>query len=142
MTRLKDDVDKVCVGIGFVGMLAVEAVFHTVLVVVCMLRALPCSHSGAPAFAAANRLSAVRMERKLGKVYDEISDETAALNTVAEENLAGVRTVKAFAREEFELKKFRRHNRRFYELNMRQARMAGTYQPVISFIGKVLLLAW
>ncbi len=141
MTRLKDDVDKVCVGIGFVGMLAVEAVFHTVLVVVCMLRLSPALTLVPLLLLPLIGFLAVRMERKLGKVYDEISDETAALNTVAEENLAGVRTVKAFAREEFELKKFRGHNRRFYELNMRQARMAGTYQPVISFIGKVLLLA-
>lgn len=39
------------------------------------------------------------MERKLGAVYEEISEENAELNTVAEENLAGVRTVKAFARK-------------------------------------------
>lgn len=141
MTRLKDDVDKVCVGIGYVGMLAVEATFHTVLVVVCMLRLSPGLTLVPLALLPFIGFLAVRMERRLGRVYDEISDETAALNTVAEENLAGVRTVKAFAREDYEMKKFRRHNQRFYELNMGQARMAGTYQPVISFLGKVLLLA-
>ena len=34
------------------------------------------------------------------------SEENAVLTTVAEENLAGVRTVKAFAREDYEIKNF------------------------------------
>lgn len=46
------------------------------------------------------------MERKLDKVYEDISEENAVLTTVAEENLAGVRTVKAFAREDYEIKNF------------------------------------
>ena len=75
MTRLKDDVDKVCVGIGFVGMLAVEAVFHTVLVVVCMLRLSPALTLVPLLLLPLIGFLAVRMERKLGKVYDEISDE-------------------------------------------------------------------
>lgn len=63
------------------------------------------------------------MEKKLGNVYEEISEENAALNTVAEENLAGVRTVKAFAREKFEIRKFLSHNKRYYELNMKQSKV-------------------
>ena len=42
------------------------------------------------------------------RVYDEISEENAVMNTVAQENLAGVRTVKSFAREPYEIKKFRK----------------------------------
>ena len=53
------------------------------------------------------------MERKLGTVYEEISEENAVLNTVAEENLAGVRTVKAFAREKYEIGKFLKHNQKY-----------------------------
>lgn len=141
MTRMKDDVDKVCVAIGFIGMLAVEATVHTVMVVACMLRLSPTLTLVPLCLLPIIGFLAVRMERRLGKVYEEISDETAALNTVAEENLTGVRTVKAFAREEFEMNKFRKRNRRFLNLNMEQARMAATYQPLISFMGKLLLLA-
>ena len=49
---------------------------------------------------------AVIMEKKLGDVYGDISEENAALNTVAEENLGGVRTVKSFAREKFEIENY------------------------------------
>lgn len=141
MTRIKDDVDKVCVAIGFVGMLAVEAAVHTVLVVVCMLRLSPLLTLVPLALLPLIGVMALQMERKLGAVYDEISDETAAMNTVAEENLAGVRTVKAFTKEEYEKDKFRGHNKRFYNLNMKQARLVAAYQPAISGTGKIMLLA-
>jgi len=81
---------------------------------------------------------AVRMENKLGDIYEEISEENATLNTVAEENLAGVRTVKAFAREKFEIKKFLSHNKRYYELNIQQSRVFVKYYPMFQIISKLL----
>lgn len=141
LTRLKDDIDKVWVAVGFIGILAVEALIHTVMVLVCMVRLSP-ELTLVPLFLLpVIGVCAVRMENGLGSVYDEISDETAQLNMVAQENLAGVRTVKAFAREQYEIEKFSRHNRRFYDLNMKQARLVANHQPLISFIGKVLILA-
>lgn len=78
------------------------------------------------------------MERKLDGVYEEISEENAVLTTVAEENLAGVRTVKAFAREKFEIEKFLSHNERYYELNITQSKILVRYYPYFQFIGKAL----
>lgn len=141
MTRVKEDVDKVWVAVGFIGILAVEAVVHTVLVLFCMFRLNPFLTLVPLVLLPLIGICAVRMERGLGKVYDEISEETALLNTVAQECLAGVRTVKAFAKEEYEIEKFSRHNKKFYDLNMKQAKMVADYQPMITFIGKVMLLA-
>lgn len=81
---------------------------------------------------------AIYMERKLDHVYEEISEENASLNTVAEENLAGVRTVKAFAREKYEISKFLSHNRRYYDLNMKQSSLFVKYHPYISLITRFL----
>ena len=61
----------------------------------------------------------------MDKVYEDISEENAVLTTVAEENLAGVRTVKAFAREDYEIKKFLSHNERYYNLNITQSKVLG-----------------
>ncbi len=140
MTRAKDDVDKVWMVTGFVGILAVEAAVHTVMVLFFMVRLNPLLTLIPLVALPLIGLCAVRMEKGLGKVYDKISEETASLNTVAQENLAGVRTVKAFAREPYEIQKFGRHNRRFYELNMKQARILADHQPVVSFLGKSMLL--
>lgn len=83
---------------------------------------------------------ALIMERKLGAVYEEISEENAVLNTVAEENLAGVRTVKAFAREKHEISKFLSHNKRYYDLNMAQSKVFVRFYPYFSVVTKVLPL--
>lgn len=73
-------------------------------------------------------------------MYEEISEENASLNTVAEENLAGVRTVKAFAREKYEISKFLSHNKRYYDLNMEQSKLFVKYHPYLSLITKLLPL--
>ena len=82
-------------------MLLIEVVIHTTIVLFCMYRInvkLAIIPTLAMIFCGC---IAVIMERKLGAVYEEISEENAELNTVAEENFAGVRTVKAFAREKY-----------------------------------------
>jgi len=141
MARVKDDVDRIWNACGYVGMLILECTFHTVIVMVCMFRISPILTLLPVVVMPLIAWSAIKMENGLGAVYDKISEETAELNTVAQENLAGVRTVKAFAREEYEIEKFKKHNHRFYKLNMDQARFITKYQPGISFLSKVLLLA-
>ena len=141
MARVKDDVERIWSALGFVGMLGAECLIHTTLVVVCMLFISP-TLTILPLIAMPIvGFCAIRMEKKLGTIYEDISEETAKLNTVAQENLAGVRTVKAFARERYEIKKFKERNQAFYSMNMEQAKVLAFYQPIISFIGKALLMA-
>lgn len=138
MSRLKDDVDKVWNSLGFVGMLVVEVTFHTTIALVCMINLSP-KLSIIPIIAMPiAAFIAIYMEKKLGSVYEAISEENAVLNTVAQENLAGVRTVKAFAREKFEIKKFLSRNRRYYELNMKQSKIFTVYNPYFQFITRLL----
>lgn len=141
MARVKDDVDKIWNALGFVGMLVIEVVIHTSIVIYCMFHLSP-KLSMIPLIAMpVVAITALLMERKLGSVYEDISEENAVLNTVAEENLAGVRTVKAFARERFEIKKFLSHNKKYYELNMKQSKVLVKYQPYIQLITKLLPVA-
>ena len=141
MTRLKDDIDKVWAVTGFIGILSVEAAVHTVMVLVCMMQISPLLTLVPLAILPVIGFCAVHLEKGLDSVYESISEETAELNKVAQENLAGVRTVKAFARENYEIEKFSRHNHKFYNLNMNLTRMVSNHQPMISFLGKVLLLS-
>lgn len=141
MTRVKEDVDKVWAALGFIGSLAIEALIHTIFVLTCMFRLNPWLTLVPLAVLPVIGFLAIHMEGKLGSVYDQISEETAELNTVAQECIAGVRTVKAFAREGYEIEKFSRHNRKFYDLNISQARFLANHQPLISFLGKMMLLA-
>lgn len=138
MARVKDDVDRIWNALGFVGMLIIEVIIHTSIVLFCMFR-LNAKLALIPAIAMPIcGFVAIIMERKLGAIYEEISEENAVLNTVAEENLAGVRTVKAFAREKYEIGKFLSHNNRYYELNMSQSKVFVRYSPIFQFITKLL----
>lgn len=140
MARVKEDVDKIWDGISFVSMLLIEVTVHTIIILFWMYRLdwrlalIPTLSMGICG------TIAVVMEKKLGAVYEAISEENAALNTVAEENLAGVRTVKAFAREKYEIGKFLSHNRRYYDLNMQQSKVFVKYDPYFSLVTKVLPL--
>ena len=138
MSRIKDDVDHIWDGLTYVGMLMIEVIIHTSIVLFCMyslnwkLAILPTIGM------AASAAIAIYMEHRLDSVYESISEENATLNTVAEEKLAGVRTVKAFAREKYEIGKFLSHNQRYYELNMEQSNIFVKYHPYISLISKIL----
>lgn len=138
MARVKDDVDKIWNALGYVSMLIIEVVIHVGFVLYCMFSLnwkLTLIPLGTMLLCGA---VAIIMERKLDKVYEEISEENAVLTTVAEENLAGVRTVKAFAREKHEIAKFLSHNKRYYELNIAQSKVLVKYYPLFQFVGKVL----
>lgn len=138
MARIKDDVDKIWNALGFIGMLILEVIVHTTIILVCMFR-LHVKLALLPALVIPLAgLLAIVMERKLDKIYGKISDENTVLNTVAEENLAGVRTVKAFAREKHEINKFFSHNKHYYDLNMQQSKVFVQYYPMFQFITKLL----
>lgn len=138
MSRVKEDVDHIWDGLGFVGMLLLEVVYHTASVLTCMAM-INVKLMLIPLFAMILcGAVAIIMEKKLGDVYGDISEENAALNTVAEENLGGVRTVKSFAREKFEIEKFLSHNKKYYDLNMKQSKIFVRYYPLFSAVTKLL----
>ncbi len=138
MARVKDDVDAVWNALGYVGMLMIEVVIHVSIVLYCMFT-LNWKLAFIPLVAMLFMgFVAVFLERKLDKIYEAISEENAKLTTIAEENLAGVRTVKAFAREKFEIQKFLSHNQRYCDLNMQQSKMLVRYYPIFQFTGKLL----
>lgn len=140
MARVKDDVDRIWDIFGFVGMLAVEAFSYTIGIIICMvnlnwkLSILPIAVLPVMGFLA------IRLERILDKVYDNISEQNAALNTVVQENLSGMRAVKSFAREDYEMEKFRKNNEKYYDLNVEQAYIMAKFGPNMSFLTKLMQL--
>jgi len=48
--------------------------------------------------------------KKITRIYEAYQEQEATLSTVLQENLTGIRVVKAFARQDFEIKKFERDN--------------------------------
>src|SRR5207237_6034897 len=90
------------------------------------------------------RLRAVQGGRRLCPMWQSVQNETGALGTVMQESLSGVRVVKAFAREEFEIAKFDAKNRELRELNLGAMRLSAWNQPLMVMVLNVItvLIVW
>lgn len=67
--------------------------------------------------------------RKVGKAYEKFQQQDAILTTTLQENLSGVRVVKAFARQEFEKNKFNKDNQEKYRLGRNLNLMHSLFWP-------------
>jgi ABC transporter fused permease/ATP-binding protein len=73
--------------------------------------------------------------RKLRVVSKQVQDALAGASEVAEETLSGVRTVRAFAREEVEVGRYRGAVDESFRLAKYRARLAAVFTGAISFMG-------
>lgn len=140
MARVKDDVDKLWNLSSYVGMLVLEITIHCSLVLICMFYISPILTLIPLLIMPIVAVTAIRMEKDLDVVFGDISEENANLNRVAGENIGGARTVKAFARENYEINRFREHNKKFNKLNMDLCKSLVKRYPNIQFFTKVLLV--
>ena len=72
-------------------------------------------------------VSAVLFFNRVKSMFLEVDEAEASLTTVLQENLTGIRVVRAFARQDFEAEKFGRANVRFRDQNQRLMRFLGFY---------------
>lgn len=72
--------------------------------------------------------------KKIGKAYDNYQDQDGALSATLQENLSGVRVVKAFARQAFEIDKFEKENHKKFILGKRLALLHSLYWPITDTI--------
>lgn len=64
--------------------------------------------------------------------FEMIQEQFSAISTKAQENLSGIRVVKAFAREESEVEEFRRLNREYVKRSVSLIRLWGIFYPLMS----------
>lgn len=140
MSRIGEDVENIWQTISFGLRLFVENVlyftFSTIilfylnwkLTLICLLILSPIG------------ILAVKLEKNLNEGYEEISDKTVEINTRAQENISGVRLVKAFSREKYEIKRFLSLNKDYYNLNIKQADTISKSFPLIEFLSNITLI--
>ncbi len=83
---------------------------------------------------------AVRFDSKLWPAYREVRRSLGQLNTAVQENIMGVRTVKSFAREGFETKKFDVRNDAYWSSNITTANLWKKFFPYMELIGNLELI--
>jgi len=77
---------------------------------------------------------------KARPLFMQIQQRLADLNTVLQENLVGVRVVKAFAREPYEAERYARANQNLLDLNLAVGRLMAMAMPLIFLIANLSLL--
>jgi ATP-binding cassette subfamily B protein len=84
---------------------------------------------------------AARYGRRSRPALQEVQQRIAELTADVEENVGGVRVVKAFAREERQLERFRAQVGRVFDQAMVSTRLQAFYNPAIGFLPQVGLAA-
>ena len=72
--------------------------------------------------------------KQISKAYEAYQVKEAALSTTLQENLAGVRVVKAFARQSHEIEKFEVNNQEKYAAGLKLNRMHAFFWPISDII--------
>lgn len=140
MSRIGEDAENIWQTIGYGMRLFIENIIYFVistiilfvlnykLALACFIVMIPIGFIG------------IKLENKFGETYSKISDQTAEINTIAQEDITGIKLVKAFSREKYEINKFLKMNKVYYDLNMEQAKIIGDYFPPIEFLTNIALV--
>jgi len=79
--------------------------------------------------------------KKVGEVYETYQDQEAVLSNRLQENLSGVRVVKAFARQSYEIDMFETDNKEKYRRGKRLIFMHASFWPITDVMCGVQMLA-
>ncbi|MEF3272959.1 MAG: ABC transporter ATP-binding protein/permease [Chloroflexus sp.] len=69
---------------------------------------------------------------RMRQIFQRVQDQFGVLSTRAQENFAGIRTIKAFAQEEAEIAVFVADNERYRDLNLRYVLLSGALWPAMT----------
>jgi ATP-binding cassette subfamily B multidrug efflux pump len=85
---------------------------------------------------------------KVGKIvherYEDIQEHFGTITTLAQENIAGIRVIKSYVREDYEIEKFRKVNFEYFIKNIKLAKIQSlTYPLMILITGiSIILVIW
>lgn len=78
--------------------------------------------------------------RRISKLYESYQSQDAVVSTTLQENLSGIRVVKAFARQDYEIKKFDRENWEKFVRGRRLLQMHSFFWPVSDTICNIQII--
>ena len=79
-------------------------------------------------------LTSIWFFKRVSIAYEAYQEQDAVISTTLQENLSGVRVVKAFARQEYEINKFEKDNLQKYVLGKKLLLMHSLFWPISDII--------
>lgn len=86
-------------------------------------------------FAPVTTFASKKLSKILRPVHDRVREESSRLNICVQENISGNRVVKAFCREDYEIKNFEERNLAYCDAAIESTRAWWRYGPFINGIG-------
>ncbi len=81
-----------------------------------------------------------RLGKRLHTLFARIQEQYSAISTHVQENISGIRVVKAFVREEEQVGRFRLLNNEFIRRNMSMVKLWGLFFPFMGLLTGIALL--
>ena len=134
MSRIGEDVDIVWETISYGLRLLIEGIILFIISVTIMMSMSPSLTIICLVILLPVGVLAILVNKKFHRNYSKISDKVSDINLMAQQDIAGIRLVKAFAREKYETEKFLKVNKDYYDLNITQARILSNFLPVIDLL--------
>jgi len=78
------------------------------------------------------------------KKYEKIQAQFSSMSARIQENLAGIRVVKAYTREDSEIEEFKKQNKRYYEKSKSLIKVWSIFFPLMELMGGlgILVVLW
>lgn len=129
MARLANDVQAVRMAAGPAIMYFVNTIFGAIFALIMMVRLSPSLTFWALLPMLGLPVLMIRLGRAVHTRFEAVQSQFATITTRAQENLAGVRIVRAYRQEDAEIARFAAAGDAYLERNMRLARLNGLMNP-------------
>jgi ATP-binding cassette subfamily B protein len=133
MARATNDLSAVRMVVGPALMYSMNTVFATTLILPMMARInlelTLLSFLSMPLVAVATHFFSKRIHER----FEKVQEYFGTISNRAQESLAGVRIIRAYAQEAGEIERFRRVNREFVTRNLRLIRLSAVFHPLLQF---------
>ncbi|HET7052428.1 MAG TPA: ABC transporter ATP-binding protein [Solirubrobacterales bacterium] len=137
MSRATVDLQSIRFFLGYGLVFITQSLLTIVLASIVMLAINPLLALLALAPAPFVVYAASRYNRVSRPALQEVQQRIAELTAEAEENVSGIRIVKAFAREEHQLHRFQRAVGRVFDQSIYSTRLQAFFSPLIGFLPQV-----
>ena len=140
MTRMTQDLDRVRHTVSWVSFAFMDSVVLFICTFVFLLfvnwQLALCLTAVTPVILLVSR----RFMKTIRPRFVVLRQKLTSLGTAVTENIDGNRVVKAFAREEHEIRNFEKYNTEFRDVSCGNALIAAKYQPVLELLSNLLTI--
>jgi ABC-type multidrug transport system fused ATPase/permease subunit len=141
MSRATQDVEAIRMYINM-GIIRVGAILILLIVtLILMLRTSPGLTLVSWTFLPVMALISVWASNRLRPLWELVQDGQGRMSNVLQENLSGVRVVKAFSREDFEARKFNAEVEQLFDYSYRTNQMQAQSGPLLTALGALAIVS-